>query len=826
MDSERDSPYWDAIVGDHWPEIGPGDWSELASTARAGAQALDVLAADQARKAFDEVARSGASVQAIKDEMAEQRGNPLAFAEALTAAAGTFGDFSDLVYRTRNRILDVVADATAKIRDASRPPPDGGDEQTEAEAEAEAARVRARIAQIVAEARREVAEVARDALRSISPSGLPSLGDVPRRLGRPGPWDPPARHRQAEPVQYPHSPRGVDREPAHLPIELFPDELWRLIDGLHPVVPEPDFPAAEQITAEVPRGEIPAAPSDASNTPYAPNQVPMSVSPSVSAPSMGEAPTHANIGALQPDSVPARSTPDNAAMPGRAGSTDPDPEATGRPHSGASLEAEPVSENSGATTDSNTVAGMDGAGGAGEDTTEGMSFPPPVLPGAQAGGTPSAVPSAPTQLRGVPNTPASASVSASNPSAVQARSAPEVRVAAPPKVSAGTDGSSAPGSSVSASNNKPQQQNRAVPALPGDRDNDEGRDESMRETVGAAMASAAVPAFLVGGARVDGDLVLARTILGGIVAAVGPTVVGLSLAVSVLRHPDGLGAFVTSNEGRGWLPSGLYLPREISTPWVWEVSDSSAWEGVADPARVLVEFGLAWGRSRGARLSAVVSTQPIEAGMRGQLLDVATEGEVGASAVMDLTTAGSSRVDRLGLVGDRQLVERVTRVPERSIGARCAELAWDAHVRLGAQRTGAAESLNAPQTRQRILDAVRHGRAVPGEWWDELQEVDDLLAASMLSRRGDVSRIALGELRSEDPQARTESAELRAMVFERRADELVSLLAQEPDRQCLRDAVYAYGQLIDHPLFRRTPTTATESSGGGARPTITVGPER
>ncbi|WP_039803921.1 hypothetical protein, partial [Nocardia araoensis] len=60
MEPERDSPYWDAIVGDNWPAISPGDWSALERLARDGAGALDLLDAERRRRDFDERARSSA----------------------------------------------------------------------------------------------------------------------------------------------------------------------------------------------------------------------------------------------------------------------------------------------------------------------------------------------------------------------------------------------------------------------------------------------------------------------------------------------------------------------------------------------------------------------------------------------------------------------------------------------------------------------------------------------------------------------------------------------------------------------------------------------
>lgn len=325
---------------------------------------------------------------------------------------------------------------------------------------------------------------------------------------------------------------------------------------------------------------------------------------------------------------------------------------------------------------------------------------PPTVPAAHSGSTVSA-PAAPA---------------GSGPPPIQAKpTAPPVDArgpSAPPKVTAGP---AVPPSGVSTGTakvppTKPTDQRVEGPAEA------DGSDELIRGVVGAAMTSAAAPSFVLG-ERVNGDLVLARTLLSGVLAAGGASVVGLGWAVSVMRHQSGVSAFVTSNEGRGWFPAGLYLPREASTPWVWEVSDGFAWEGVADPARVLAEFGLAWGRKSGARLSAVVSSERIDADLRRQLGEVPMEGEVGASSAMDLSAPGPGLVDRLGLVGAPGLLQRVVATPEGEIGSRCWELASDAHVRVRKAGLGSPESLGAPGVRERILAALRQRREVAPEWW-------------------------------------------------------------------------------------------------------------
>lgn len=389
-----------------------------------------------------------------------------------------------------------------------------------------------------------------------------------------------------------------------------------------------------------------------------------------------------------------------------------------------------------------------------------------------------------------------------------------------PKVTAGA---SAPPSAVSSGTGKepPERTNQRADAAKSEA---EDSDELIRDVVGAAMTSAAAPAFVLG-ERVDGDLVLARTLLSGVLAAGGDAVVGLGWAVSVMRHQSGVSAFVTSNEGRGWLPAGLYLPREVSTPWVWEVSHGSGWEGVADPARVLAEFGLAWGRKSGARLTAVVSSGEIDADLRRQLGEVPMEGEVAASSAMDLSAAKPGLVDRLELVGAPPLVQRAMATPEAEIARRCWELASNAHVRVHKAGLGSPAALGAPAVRDRILAALRQRREVPQEWWEELRDADDLLAASMLARRADVSRVTLGELRADDGRSASEMTALRAMVFERRCDELVLLLAGAATRQSLRDAVYAHAQVVGHPAFVE-PAAPGPTGGPARRPTITAGPGR
>ncbi|MFI6361112.1 hypothetical protein ACIBG0_00035 [Nocardia sp. NPDC050630] len=829
MAPEHESPYWEQIVRDKWPEVPPGDWSALETTSRDGAGALDTLGAEQARHDFDNRVRASEGLEPIKQNMLKQRGNPQAFADALDAAAEIFGFFSDLVYRTRNRILDIVEDATAKIRRAQQAA-QSDESDTEAEREAKLAALDRRVKRIIAEAQEEVDDVARAAQTSIGPTILPSLERLKGALWHPGPANSGGPHRpDGQPENRPahQHPPGQQHDLGHPPPgphHQFPAPL-----GLGPKF---DVPVGDPVEHHGLPGSGPTdlpvdSPSQGTptDTPTAPG-----MPPAVSAPTSTPGVTTGYAPTVQPDG--GDSSASTTGVPSRAPSTTGSGELQGQSDSSAH------GETAGDTTDSQQhqetrSAATDSGHGADSAeiarvsaTTNSPGQMPPMMPTIlppAAGSTgisapPSSAP--PVSAQSSPQTSTQSPAAQSRPG-MEAK-APQVDPRGSgspvPKVSAGPTAPVPSAATPAAKSGSPQRGPQAGDGQP----DTGGSDELIRDVVGGAMVAAAAPTFILG-ERVDGDLVLARTLLGGVLAVVDSSVIGLEWAVSIMRHSGGINAFVVSNEGRSWLPAGLYLPREISTPWMWEVADP-AWEGVSDPARVLAEFGAAWGRRTGAKVTAIVSSQTIDPGMRAQLREVPMEGQISASTAMDMSAAAAGLADRLGLVAAQQLLERVGKVPAQGIGSRCIDLAWDAHRRVG--QVGAPDSLGLPRLRQRILEAIRQRREVPGDWWEELRDADDLLAASMLSRRADVSRVALGELRSDtDGRSATEAMLLRAMVFERRCDELVLMLIDEPDRQRLRDATYAHGQIFDHPLFVDAPRAPAPTTTA-RRPTISTGPTR
>ncbi|WP_067800781.1 type VII secretion target [Nocardia beijingensis] len=328
----------------------------------------------------------------------------------------------------------------------------------------------------------------------------------------------------------------------------------------------------------------------------------------------------------------------------------------------------------------------------------------------------------------------------------------------------------------------------------------------------------ALPSLVVGEGSED-DLALARTLLAATLSAVADSAPGLDWGVAVLRTVGGPLVLLTSTEGRGWLPPRLFLPSEVVIPWRWDSilraagrQSIAALEGTTDPARMLAEFCMLVGERRRARISALVSSAAIADDLRRALGDdVAIEDRVSAAeSAVDLTSPGAGLADRLTLAGSDDLLREASTVPDAEIGARCVELARaaDAQVRTAFSVGNAGGSPH----RARILDALQAGLPVPESWWHQIRTVDALAAASARSRRIDISHIPVGGV----PPNVTGMEVLRAMVFERRVDELLLLLAEgEPDRQTLRDALYTYGQITEHPLF---PAAVRVSAAPAIRP--------
>lgn len=97
---------------------------------------------------------------------------------------------------------------------------------------------------------------------------------------------------------------------------------------------------------------------------------------------------------------------------------------------------------------------------------------------------------------------------------------------------------------------------------------------------------------------VNEDLDLLRRIMRAIG---GGDVVGYAAAVIV--SDGGRQVVLTSDRGRGWMPPGVVVPAEVTSPW--DHPESMAWEGLIDPCRVLREYA----EAQGVGLAAMVTSR-------------------------------------------------------------------------------------------------------------------------------------------------------------------------------------------------------------------------
>ncbi|WP_306360046.1 type VII secretion target [Nocardia sp. CC227C] len=305
------------------------------------------------------------------------------------------------------------------------------------------------------------------------------------------------------------------------------------------------------------------------------------------------------------------------------------------------------------------------------------------------------------------------------------------------------------------------------------------------------------------------DLTAARTLLASILHAVGSTAPTVAWSVAALRSPVGMALCLTTNEGRGWLPPGLYLPRNLSTPWRHDdavgvgESEWAVWEQYTDPARILVEFARIFGPKANARLTALVSSEHIDPRLLADNPDAAVGERVEPANEVNLRSPGPRTVDRLGFAGSADALAEVFAVPRATRAAQGLALAVDAHHRVRRADATPVAAVPVEQLREQTLALLEAGEPAPKQWWAELRQADNALAEVIRSH-------AAGDRET-----------IRSLVFQRRCTELVLLLDGEPGYRRLRDQFYTYEQIVKHPAFADAPVVSVGPVGEIGRP-VTV----
>ncbi|VBA62435.1 hypothetical protein LAUMK41_05826 [Mycobacterium attenuatum] len=199
-------------------------------------------------------------------------------------------------------------------------------------------------------------------------------------------------------------------------------------------------------------------------------------------------------------------------------------------------------------------------------------------------------------------------------------------------------------------------------------------------------------------------------------------------AVGVFRREGGMEKLVISNEGSGYVPWGVFLPREtrlVVTDPVVDRSFRDAWFGCPDPARVLVEYSKL--RVEGGwNLVAAATTGPVDhlriAGVEhpGRCTDERNPYEHRTAQPLD-----AMHVHRLQSEY-ADLYARLNRVAEKATRDQIETVMLPlAHVLVSLARgtDGPGESIGGdePSARQRLLSAwsaIHSGELPVPEWWD------------------------------------------------------------------------------------------------------------
>jgi hypothetical protein len=251
---------------------------------------------------------------------------------------------------------------------------------------------------------------------------------------------------------------------------------------------------------------------------------------------------------------------------------------------------------------------------------------------------------------------------------------------------------------------------------------------------------------------------------------------------------------VTSDRGRGWMPAAAVLPVDAMVPWWHE--QAARWEGLLDPARVIVEYAAA----AGGRVSALASTHSsapaVAAGIPWAFADGTEQPHpeiIGGAVVtrFELQVCKTRR-DAVRAITD-PYAQR-----ERALWVAC-----DADSRAG----------SSPRRHAILTELQRHpGRMADQRWlnqldWDALEAAHRDTCVAERAARVDVRDVEVGKVDNRGGGGR----DLLAQAY---ADETVLALRQPVAEHALRDAVYGWGMLLDLPAAAAPQSPVTLHDAG------------
>jgi hypothetical protein len=261
--------------------------------------------------------------------------------------------------------------------------------------------------------------------------------------------------------------------------------------------------------------------------------------------------------------------------------------------------------------------------------------------------------------------------------------------------------------------------------------------------VAAANAAGFTPVF---GLQPLGDLVDAAPLshlgeIQNVIEAVGGGA-EVGLAAGMVYAGGTSQVVITSDRGRGWLPEGAILPKNAVSPW--DHPNAARWEGLLDPARVIVEYAAAVGGKLTALASTRSSAPGVAAGIPFAIVD--------ASKRAYPDKLDGAYVDRVGVEsqvtsGYRLRAKGITDPDEQRQNARNLASAAAMNQQTGRLHAGPSRYRDLINARITESNTERDfARAVSDEEWAQLRAEHDEVCAQERALRADVRDIPVGEL--------------------------------------------------------------------------------
>lgn len=271
----------------------------------------------------------------------------------------------------------------------------------------------------------------------------------------------------------------------------------------------------------------------------------------------------------------------------------------------------------------------------------------------------------------------------------------------------------------------------------------------------------------------------------------------VSWAAGIVVTGAGRQLVVTSDRGRGWLPSGAVLPANVVLPW--SHPDSSRWEGLRDPARVIVEFAAAVG----GRIAALASTHSSAPAVAAGVPWVFADGTEQAHPEL----VGGLMVTRFELQVPQRHRANVKSIEDPfSQRERALWVALDADSRAGGSMPARSALLAGLHARHERIGDLRWVNSLD---WGSLEEAHREVCVLERAGRVDVRDEAVGSVNTGGTN--------RSLLVQAYAAEAVLALRNPVAERALMDAVYSWSLLLEIPLAAKVSPVNPVSPAGLAQ---------